>query len=107
MKLPVAPVSTIASVAASSIVSLVLSCAGIMMQLGPSSSEQIMSFGLSRLSHFGQHGSQASIVGSMVCASSSISVVLETSCISRTENQLLQGSRGTQLTHCGTQNPLH
>ena len=78
--------STIASVAASSIVSIVLSCAGIMMQLGPLSSEQIMSFGPSRLSHFSQRGGQVSVVGSVVCVSLLIPVDLETSCILRTEN---------------------
>jgi len=48
--------STMASVAASSRVSVVFRWIASMMQLGPSSSEWMMSFQLSHHSHFGQCG---------------------------------------------------
>src|SRR6266699_692623 len=105
MKLPVTPELTSLSV------SVVLRWIGIMIHLGPSSSEFRTSRGHIRFSHLGRRVRRADITAggfSVGCASSPLLVSCkgsETSSIASTEKRLLGGNGGAWLTCCLTQNP--
>src|SRR6266436_6096404 len=111
MKSPVTLESTVASELTSSSVSVVLRWIGIMIHLGPSSSEFRTSRGRIRFSHLGRRLRRADITAGgfcVGCASSSLLVSrkgLETSSIVSTEKRLLEGNGGARLTRCSTQNP--
>src|SRR6267378_4192418 len=111
MKSPVVPESTMASELTSSSVSVVLRWIGIMIHLGPFSSEFRTSRGRIRFSHLGRRVQRAGIVAggfSVGCVSSPLLVSRkgsETSSIASTEKQLLGGNGGARLTRCLTQNP--
>jgi len=90
MKFLVAPVSTMASVDDSSIVSIIFRWIGSMMHFGPSLREWMTSLHFINFSHLGQRSLQGLVGGSVdisedSCASSSTF----SSATSRTENQLL------------------
>src|SRR6266568_3013451 len=111
MKSPVVPESTMASELTSSSVSVVLRWIGIMIHLGPFSSEFRTSRGRIRFSHLGRRVRRADIAAggfSVGCASSPLLVSRkgsETSSIASTEKRLLEGNGGARLTRCLTQNP--
>src|SRR6267378_3866504 len=111
MKSPVAPELTMASELTSSSVSVVLRWIGIMIHLGPFSSEFRTSQGHIRFSHLGRQVRQVGIAAggfSVGCASSLLLVSCkgsETSSIASTEKRLLEGNGGARLTRCSTQNP--
>src|SRR6266545_3341762 len=115
MKSPVAPVLTIASDKASSIVSVVFRWIGSMMQFRPGSSKQILSIWSIHFSHLGLCSRQVAggisedegscfKVSSIDFEVSDISLSISGSWRSRTENQLLLSSGGVQFTHCIVQN---
>src|SRR6266498_672643 len=110
MKSPIAPVLTIASDEASSIVSVVFRWIRSIMQFGPGSSEQILSVWGIRFSHLGLHSRQVAggiskdegscfEVSSIDFEVSDTSLSISSSWRSRTENRLLLNSRGAQFTH--------
>src|SRR6266704_6417416 len=105
IKSPVAPVSTIASVEVSSMVSVVFIWTGSIMHLESISRERITSFRRIRFSHFWRRGlgdSAGFKIGlGVLCAASSVSG----SKVSRTENRLLSSGEGARLTRRGVQNP--
>jgi len=107
MKSPVAPVSTIASIDDSSMVSVVFKWIGSMMDLGPSSRELMTSFRFICFSHLGWHGLRGSVGGSAGMSDSCASSSIFGSIISRMENRLLLSNGGAQLTRCRIQNSLH
>src|SRR6266540_6684763 len=109
MKSPVAPVSTIASDEASSIVSVVLRWIGSIMQFRPGSSEQILSVQGIRFSHLGLRSQQVAggisedkgscfEVSSIDFKVSDMSLSISSSWRLRTENQLLLNSGSVQFT---------
>src|SRR6266511_2440836 len=116
MKSPVAPVLTIASDEASSIVSIVFRWIRSMMQFRPGSSERILSVQGICFSHLGLCSQRVAggiskdegscfKVGSVDFEVSDMSLSISSSWRSRTENQLLLNSRGAQFTCCMVQNP--
>ena len=107
MKSPVAPVSTMASMDISSIVSVVFRWIGSIMHFASSSREQMTSLRFIYFSHLGQCGLQGSVGGSAGVSGSCASSSIFSSVISRTENRLLLSNGGARLTRCGIQNPLH
>jgi len=98
MKSPVAPVSTMASVDVSSIVSVVLRWVGIIIHFASISRERMMSLHFIRFSHLGQRsfcGSAGGSAGSSEDSGASSST--SGSVISRPENRLLfsNGAHGS------------
>src|SRR6266545_6513407 len=115
MKSPIAPVLTIASDEASSIVSIVFRWIRSMMQFGPDSSKQILSVWSICFSHLGLRsqrvvGGISKDEGSCFKVSSidfkvsDMSLSISGSWRLRIENQLLLNSGGIQFTRCMVQN---